>query len=185
MDDRRIIELFFARDEQAIAETRDKYSGLIKRIAVNLLGNSADADECVNDALLAVWNNIPPARPDSLKAYLGGIARNKALMSFRRRTAKKRSNGLELSLSELDECVPSPNNAEESADLDELAGLLNDWLRSLPERDSMLFIRRYWYGDSVKELSKETGESANRLSQRLFYLRKKLREFLDERGVTV
>ena len=112
MEDTKIVELFFARDEKALSETQSKYGPFCRNIAWNLLLNREDAEECVNDTMHAAWNTIPPTRPHSLRAYLGGITRKLALMCFRKRTAKKRDGGIALSLEELSEVIPSAQDVE-------------------------------------------------------------------------
>lgn len=182
MEDHAIIELYFARDESAIKETDAKYGAYCTAIAYNLLNVREDAQECVNDTYLAVWERIPPHIPECLRAFLGRMTRNIAVDRYRRTHAKKRSDGLEVTLSELGECLPSDENVERALDAKLLAESLNAWLLSLPEQDRMLFVRRYFYGDAAKGLAKKTGMSEAGLSRRLAKLRDSLRAYLTERG---
>jgi len=183
MDDLAIVELYHRREERAIAESDKKYGGLCCSIALQLLGLREDAEECVNDTWHAAWNRMPPERPQALGAFLGRITRNLSISRWRRDHAQKRYEGMEMLLSELEDCVPVPGTVEEDLDRRQLARLISDWLDSLEDADRRLFIRRYWYGDGVKTLAAEQGMRANALSQRLLRLRKGLRVFLESEGV--
>lgn len=185
MDDLAIIELYHRREERAIAESERKYGVLCRSIALRLLGIREDAEECVNDTYLAAWNRMPPERPQALGIFLGRITRNLSVSRWRRNHAKKRYNGMELLLSELEDCVPAPGTVEENLEQRQLARSISAWLDGLEDGDRWIFIRRYWYGDQVKELAAERGEGANALSQRLLRLRKGLRAFLESKGVEV
>lgn len=183
MEDLAIVELYHRREEQAITESDKKYGALCRSIALRLLVYREDAEECVNDTWHAAWNRMPPERPQALGAFLGRITRNLSISRWRREHAKKRYDGIEVLLSELEDCVPSPGTVEEDLDRRQLALTISAWLDSLAHEDQRLFIRRYWYGDSVKELAAQRGERANALSQRLLRLRKSLRTFLESEGV--
>ena len=183
MDDLAIVELYHRREERAIAETDKKYGGLCRSIALRLLGIREDAEECVNDTWYAAWDKMPPERPQSLGAFLGRIPRNLSVSRWRQSRAQKRYSGMEVLLSELEECVPAPGTVEEDLERRQLAQAISVWLDTLGAEDRRLFIRRYWYGGGVKELAEEAGERANTLSQRLSRLRKNLRIFLESEGV--
>ena len=183
MDDFAIVELFHQRDEQAITESDKKYGALCRSIALRLLDFREDAEECVNDTWHTAWNRMPPDRPQALGAFLGRITRNLSISRWRRIHAQKRYSGIEVLLSELEDCVPAPGTVEEFFDRQQLSQSISIWLDSLTEEDRRLFIRRYWYGEPVKELAAERGELANSLSQRLLRLRKALRTFLESKGV--
>ena len=183
MDDIAIVELYHRREEQAIAESENKYGIMCRSIALRLLVLREDAEECVNDTWHTAWNRMPPDRPHSLSAYLGRITRNLSISRWRREHSQKRYDGMEVLLSELEDCIPAPDAVEEELDRQHLTRSINTWLDSLEDVDRWLFIRRYWYGDPVKKLAAERGESANSLSQRLLRLRKKLRAFLESEGV--
>lgn len=185
MDDFWIVELYHRREEQAIAESDKKYGALCRSIALRLLGYREDAEECVNDTWYAAWDKMPPDRPQSLGAFLGRITRNLSISRWRRDHAQKRYGGMELLLSELEDCVPAPGTVEENLERQQLARIISAWLDSLEDEDRRLFIRRYWYGDPVKELAAERGEGANAVAQRLLRLRKGLRAFLESEGVEV
>lgn len=183
VEDGRIIELFNLRDERAVAEAEQKYGAYCRSIALNLLDMREDAEECVNDALHAAWNAIPPEAPHSLKTYLGRVVRNLSVSRWRSQHAKKRFGGMETLLSELSDCVPSPLNVEETVEQRRLSELISAWLDTLGEVDRALFVRRYWYGEGVSELARECGCEPKRLTQRMFRLRRALRAFLEKEGV--
>lgn len=185
MDDAKIIELYFRRDEQAIAETDGKYGGYCRTLAGNILTLPQDAEECVSDTYLQAWNAIPPERPLRLKSWLGRVVRNLALDRWRRDHAAKRFSGMDLLLSELDECVPSGVSVEDDYDAGALRDALNAWLHALPEDDRALFLRRYWYGNAVKTLAAQTGRTAQQTAKRLYSLRQKLKAYLELEGIAV
>ncbi len=182
MDDLAIVELYHRREERAIAESDRKYGGLCRSIALKLLGLREDAEECVNDTWHAAWNKMPPDRPQALGAFFGRITRNLSISRWRREHAQKRYDGIEVLLSELEDCVPAPGTVEEDMERRQLALAISAWLDSLEGGDRRLFIRRYWYGDPVKTLAAERGQVANALTQRLLRLRKGLRAFLESKG---
>lgn len=184
MEDLQIIALFEGRDEAALAETEQKYGAYCRRIAGNLLGFE-DAEECVSDAWLTAWRRIPPAKPQSLGAFLGKITRTLAISRWRKLHAQKRDAGLTLLLSELEDCLPDPKGVEEAVETRELARLLSHWLRSLPETERVLFLRRYWYGTALTELAREAGCTENQMAQRMRRLRKKLRSTLEQEGIAI
>lgn len=185
MEDKQIISLYHARDERAIKETDAKYGRYCHRIAKNLLMLREDAEECVNDTYLAAWNQMPPENPHLLSAFLSRIVRNIAISRFRRDRAKKRYDGMELLLSELDDCIPSAENVEKTVEERELSGVISDWLDTLTNDDRALFIRRYYHGESIKELANVSGIAPQALSSRLFTLRTKLKIRLEEKGVSL
>ena len=185
MEDNAIIELYFSRSEEAISATMEKYGLFCTAIARNILTLKEDAEECMNDVLHAVWNRIPPLRPDSLKAFLGRLTRNAAIDRYRREHAQKRYAGMELLLSELDDCVPAPDLTLRTLDSKELGEYISDWLDALPEGDCAVFVRRYWHGESVKGLARKCGVTPNAMSHRLSDLRKKLRKKLESEGVSI
>ena len=185
MEDSSIIDLFFERSEQAIDELDKKYGSTVRKTAVNILNDRQDADECANDAYLGVWNSIPPHRPDSLAGYVCRITRNLAISRFRRETAAKRNNGLDLVLEELEDCIPSGMNVEKEIEAKELAAAVNRFLSVLDYDDRFIFVRRYWYADPVKEIAAAMNSSPNRISLHLFRLREKLRNTLKKEGLLV
>lgn len=185
MEDRKIIELYCLRDEQAIAQTDQKYGPYCRAIALNVLSVPEDAEECVNDTWHAAWRRIPPEIPMALGAFLGRITRNLSISRFRANRAQKRYRGMEVLLSELEECVPAPAGVEQLCDERELSRLISDWLDSLSEDDCALFVRRYWYGDAVKNLAERWGGTANAMAQRMHRLRRELKAFLEQEGVAL
>lgn len=177
--DQAIIELYFARNEEAIRATDEAYGGFCTSLAMSILHNKPDAEECVSDTYLKVWQTVPPKQPPSLKTYLAHITRNFAISRYRKRHAKRRDEGLEVPLSELEECLPA---VERDADL---AGILNDFVASLPALDRKLFVGRYWYAYDLSVLSKAYGLAPNTIAQRLYRMREKLRAQLTEGGYSV
>lgn len=185
MEDHAIVELYHRREQQAIAESSRKYGRLCHGIALRLLGLREDAEECVNDTWYAAWNKMPPDRPQALGPFLGRITRNLSISRWRRDHAQKRYAGMELLLSELEDCVPAPGTVEEDLERKQLAQAISAWLDGLEEGERRLFIRRYWYGDAVKALALERGMGANALSQKLSRMRRSLRTYLEEEGEEV
>lgn len=185
LEDSEIIDLFFERSEQAIGELDQKYGAVVKKMAVNLLRSRQDAEECVNDAYWGVWNSIPPHRPEPLVSYVCRITRNLAVSRLRKENAAKRSRNLDLVLDELEDFIPASVNLEEELEAKELVGEINCFLSTLCYDDRYLFLRRYWFGDPVKEIAEKMGERENRVSVRLFRLREKLRKTLKQEGLLV
>lgn len=183
MEDGEIIGLYHQRNEKAIQESDRKYGGMCRRIAKNILYIREDAEECVNDTWYAAWNSMPPGRPQSLGAFLGRITRNLSISRWRSGHAKKRGGGMEILLSELDDCVPAADLVEQRISQKELARVLDAWLDSLPKEESVLFVRRYWYGDAVKILAAKKRCTPNQMAQQMLRLRKKLKRFLEQEGV--
>ena len=180
MEDNRIIELYFSRDEQAIRHTADKYGAYCTAVSMSILHSEPDAEECVNDTYLKTWNSIPPTRPHSLKLFLARIVRNLSINRHRALHSDKRNRDLEVSLSELEPCFPSPEDMNECGG--ELSELLNEFLEGLPKIDRVMFVQRYWYSLTAAEISAEHELSENAVWVRLHRSRERLREFLTERG---
>ena len=185
MEDQQIIALYHRRSEEAIAQTDRKYGPLCRRIAMNILSLREDAEECVNDTYHAAWMRMPPEFPASLRAFLGRITRNISISRYRANRAQKRYQGMELMLSELDECIPAPKGVEEIADANRLSELISRWLDTLTEADCALFLRRYWHGDAVGTLAKEWRCTPNQMAQRMRKLRLGLKSYLEKEGVTI
>ena len=186
MDDEKIIELYWQRDEGAISQSESKYGGLCRRVAANILASRQDCEESVSDTYLAAWDSIPPQRPDSLSAYLSKLVRRISIDHLRRSTAQKRG-GTEyaLSLSELAGCVSGGVDPEASMEAKRLAKTLSGFLRSLPEQERHLFIGRYYFMDSLKEAARYCGMSESKAKSMLFRIRCRLRECLTEEGSVV
>ena len=186
MLDSQIVQLYWDRDERAIPETAAVYGGYCYTIAHNILGSTQDAEECVNDTWLHTWNSIPPHRPNILSPFLGRITRNLALHLFERNRAKKRG-GSEIGLvfEELAECVSGSESAEQAADERELKQAINAFLAELPAKKRKIFVRRYWYADSIAQIAARMDMSETSISVTLYRLRAALRQYLEERGFAV
>lgn len=182
MTDKEIIDLYLQRNEQAVKETESKYSAYCFRIANNILSIPEDAEECVNDTWISAWNKIPPVIPRSLKAFLGKLIRDISLSRYRENHAQKRYNGMEIILDELEECIPSEFDVQQNLERQELSDHINNWLDSLSHGDRVLFVKRYYYGDSVKSLAKLQGCTENQMAQRMLKLRNNLKSFLVAKG---
>ncbi|MGI6028615.1 MAG: RNA polymerase sigma factor [Candidatus Heteroscillospira sp.] len=182
MEDRDIIDLYFARDEQAIRETDGKYGPLCRSLAMNILGVHEDAEECVSDGYHRVWTSIPPQRPVNFRAFLARIVRNLSISRWRSRTAEKRGGGRSDELvSELGECLVS-NDGDPAAEMElrELTAAIDTWLSARKEADRIMFVRRYWYGEAVSEI--ERALDLRGCAQRLHRLRASLRGYLEKEG---
>lgn len=182
MEDSRIISLFFERSEQAIRELDCKYGGAVRKTAANILDDRQDVEECVNDTYLKVWNSIPPHAPNPLAAYVCRISRNLAINRYHANHAGKRGTNYGLVLDEMEECIPSGVSVETELEAKELSAAINRFLSTLPPEDRFLFVRRYWYADSVADLAAVTNSKVSRISVRLFRLREKLRNKLVKEG---
>lgn len=186
MQDEQIIDLFFDRDEAAISQTKLAYGHYCFAIAENILGNREDAEETVSDTLLQVWNSIPPNRPVRLKQYLGKISRNLAFSLWRSQNAQKRSaDRTAVALEELGECVPSDSRVDDRLRESELRDAINAFLHEIPERDSGIFLRRYFYLEDTCAIAKLYGLSEGNVLQVLSRTRKKLKTYLIKEGYTV
>ena len=181
MEDIRIIELYFSRDEQALRETADKYGAYCMAVSMNILRSQPDAEECVNDTYLKVWNAIPPARPRVLSAFLSRITRNLALDRYRTKRRQKRDGEFTVMLSELGDCIPAP----EETDATELLAHIKEFLRELEDTDRNLFAGRYFHAYEVQRMAEAYGLTPNAASLRLYKTREKLRVYLNERGYSV
>lgn len=185
MEDSRIIDLYWARSEAAIAETSLKYGNYLKTIAGRILANAEDTEECVNDTYLQAWNAIPPNRPAVFSAFIGKIVRNLALDRYRKRNAGKRGGGeLTLALEELYDCA-SDTSVEGSMEQKDLSRLISGFIRSLPRQEGDIFICRYWYLDPVKEIAQQFSISESKVKNTLFRTRKKLKAVLLKEGIVV
>lgn len=182
--DEKIIDLFFERDDSAVSEIQAKYGKLCFSVAMNILGDREDAEECVNDTYLGAWNSIPPNRPKALSAYLIKITRNLSLKRLRFNRAEKRGGGESaLSFDELSECIPDGSDALARIEESELSKHISDFLRSIPETDRRIFVLRYFYCDSIEEISKRFGFGESKVKMKLSRTRSKLRKYLTERGL--
>ena len=184
MEDEKIIELYWQRSPQAIDETSRKYGAYCMRLSMNILMNREDSEENVNDTYLRVWNAIPPQRPQFFAAFLGRIARNLALNRWEKCSAGKRGGGqIPLALEELAQCVPAPDHVERAAENQALTELLDAFLGGLPSETRKIFLQRYWYLCSVKEIAEDLGIGESKVKTTLFRTRNKLKQHLEKEGV--
>lgn len=185
MSDEEIIQLFFERSEQAIPELAKAHGGAAGHVALNILGDLRDAEECVNDTYLGVWNAIPPQRPSPLRTFVCRIARNLATKRFHANTAQKRNSHYDLALDELAECVPDRGGVEEAFSARELTRSIDAFLDTLSYEDKFLFMRRYWYADPLEECARLAGMSYRTAAVRLYRVKEKLKKQLLKEGVPV
>ena len=182
MEDRDIIEMYFARNEKAISETADKYGSYCGSIAMNILSSREDTEECLDDTWLRAWNSIPPHRPNLLRVFLGKITRNLALDRYKARTAEKRAGGeFAMSLDELDECIGAVDERESA----EIGESISRFLRTQPKETRSVFVCRYFYCDSIADIAKRFGISEAKVKTLLFRTRNKLKIHLEGEGITV
>ena len=183
MLDEQIVALYWSRSEQAIAETGEKYGGYLNRIAYGVLRDTLDAQECVNDTYHSAWNAMPPNKPNRLSAFLGKITRRLSIDRLRSQTAEKRGGGeLPLVLDELSGCVSGADTAEDAVLRQELYALLDAFLSSLSDTERRVFLRRYWYLDSIAEIAERFGFTQSKTASMLHRTRGKLREALRKEG---
>ncbi len=186
MNDQKIIDLFFERSEQAILELSQKYGQICNKISMNILKNKQDAEECVNDTYLAAWNTIPPQKPDPLLAYVCRIVRNLSLKKYHANTAVKRNSYYDIALEELENCLPSTSFfVEDLFDAKELSKLFDCFLEKLNQEDRVMFVRRYWYSDSISEIAALFHITNHNATVRLSRIRKKLKLFLEKEGIFI
>ena len=186
MDDRDIIALYWQRMEAAIHETAAKYGGLCYTIAHNILFSREDSEECVNDTWLRAWNAMPPQRPSVLSAFFGKLTRNLSLDRWRRERAAKRGGGqVEVALQELEDCLPDCRVPDQELDARETADLISTFLRTQPELDRRLFVRRYFHLEALSSLGKRFGLTESQVKSRLYRTRQKLKLLLEHEGVAI
>ena len=184
MEDAKLLRLFFQRDEAAIQAVAAQYGAKLYSVANNLIHRHEDAEECVNDTYLALWNTIPPQRPNPLLSYALRITRNIALNKLRNQRAECRRSDYDLSLDELEGCIGS-RSLEQDMDVRLLGQHINRFLATLNRENRVLFLRRYWMGDSIAKIAKDRGLSENTVSVRLNRIRNKLKNFLEQEGYTL
>lgn len=186
MEDEQIIELYWSRDEQAISETDRKYGPWCTGIAMRILQQHEESEECVNDTYLKTWNSIPPHRPNLFRAWLGKITRNLALDRYRMARTEKRGGGqIPLALEELQECISDRFTVEQTAEDHEIIDALNRFLAGLPAQQRNLFLRRYWHVDSIAEIAAAYGMTQSNVATILFRCRKALRAQLEKEGIAL
>lgn len=184
MQDEMIVELYWKRNERAIHETAAKYEKYLMKIADNILHNTEDSEESVNDTYLKAWNSIPPHRPAVLSVYLGKITRENSIDMFRKRNRdKRRASEYTVSLAELGECVPCTSDTQSEAELGFVADIINEFLRTLPPTARNVFLCRYYYMEPIKEIAQQSGMSESKVKSVLHRSRQKLKKLLEKEGV--
>jgi len=184
MDDELILDLYWARSESAISETAKKYGSYCTKIAVNILQNNEDAEECVNDTYHKAWDAIPPQRPSNFRAFLGRITRNLSLNKYKeQRTRKRGGDNIALIYSELEKCIPSGSNVEKEYESNLVISAINSFLLSLDKESRIVFVRRYWYADPIQAIAARFQMSESKVKSMLFRTRKRLRTHLENEGV--
>ncbi len=185
MEDRQIIELLFARDEQGLKFTEQKYDALYRSVLRQALTDPLDIDECANDVLMGIWNSIPPHYPSHFPSYICRLARRIGINKFKFNTRQKRNTECNILLSELEGCIPSPDRLVQRQEAAELNEILNRFLLELDPKTRVLFIRRYFYLESVKDLAQRFDVSSTYVSVRLHRARVVLRTILEKEGVAL
>ncbi len=184
MQDNQIVELYFARDEQAIAATSAKYNSYCMNIAMNILHNNEDSEECVNDALLAAWNSIPPHRPEKLSVFLGKLTRNISINRHKANHAERRGGGeFALSLEELDECIEDPRSLSE--DPEELGRIISEYLYTQSKEMRQVFVRRYFHSESISDIAARFEMSDSKVKSILHRMRLGLKSYLGEHEIHI
>jgi RNA polymerase sigma-70 factor (ECF subfamily) len=185
VEDEKIIELFFERSEQAIQELDNKYGKVFHRLSYNIVSNRQDAEECVNDAYLGAWNAIPPEMPNPLLTYICKIVRNISLKIYYGKKAAKRSSTYTVVMEEIEACIADPNTVETEVEARELARIIESFLDTLTVENRVIFMRRYWFSDSCKEIAEFVGLTEKNISVRLSRIRQKMKAYLIEREVSI
>ena len=185
MDDSKIIDLFFERSEEAIVELSKKYGAVCMKVSMNILNDKMDAEECVNDAYFAAWNTIPPEKPNPLLTFLCRIVRNLSVNLYRKKNAQKRKSNYDLCAEELENLLSADNGADDAHSEEELAVYIDEFLDSLSRTDCMIFVRRFWYVDSYKDIAKATGLREGAVRTRLSRTKAALKVFLEKKGVII
>ena len=186
MEDFEIVELYWDRDENAISETDRKYGGYCRKIAYSILNNKQDTEESVNDTYLQTWNSLPPQRPERLSTYLGKICRNISINLYEKLTADKRGgNETNACLDEMSEVVGGSSEVEEQLDATLLSDTINAFLKTCEKQTRIVFVQRYWYMLSVKEIAKQNHMSVSNVKMTLLRTREKLKDYLEEEGYCV
>ena len=184
--DQQILDLFWNRQEEALDVTMQKYGRILFKVSHNILHDGQDAEECVNDTLMQAWKAIPPKRPEFLGAYLAKIARNFSLQRWRAAGAAKRGSGqANLILDELGETIPHPDSAEQSYEYSQTLRSINAYLGKMEADARVVFVRRYFFGDSVQDICTRFGASQSKIKSMLFRARQKLRIHLEQEGVII
>ena len=183
MDDLKIVELYLSRSEDAIVETDLKYGRLCRYVAMNILRNKEDSEECVNDTYLGAWNAIPPQKPNRLSAFISRITRNLSLKKYEYVSAAKRNPEVLVSLTELEDCVSGQDYIEVEFENKRIEKAISDFLWQLDIDKRTVFIRRYWYFESIDSICRRCGFSQSKLTSMLYHTRQKLRQYLESEGI--
>lgn len=178
MEDERIIELFFERSEQAINELHDKYGKVCYNLSFSILNNGLDAEECVNDSYFSAWNVIPPEKPRLLLAFICKIVRNISMKRYYEKTAVKRNSAYDITMSEVENYLLSPNNVEEEIEAKELVHIIENFLDTLTIENRVIFMRRYWFSDTYEDIARRVGITEKNVSVRLSRIRKQMKKYL-------
>ncbi len=182
MEDERIIDLFFNRNEQAIEEIKQKYGNYCKKIAFDILKIKEDVEECESDTYLKMWNSIPPTVPKCIKVYIGTLVRNLAIQKYRFYHADKRNQHMECVIEEIEESVSAIESVETEVAKKELVRMINLFLQGLNDESRILFVRRYWKLEPIKDICKEMGITKSKAETTLSRIRKKLKLYLEQEG---
>ena len=186
MEDEKIIDLYFQRDEAAISESDRKYGHYLKTVSYNVLRNTEDSEECVSDTWLHAWNSIPPTRPRILKAWFAKVTRNLSLNRLQESRAQKRGGGeTDVALDELEECLPSVESVEDQIDGIVLSDMITSFLTELPKKHRIIFLQRYFYACEIKEIAELNHVGESYVKTLLFRIRNRLKEALEKEGITV
>lgn len=185
LQDDAIIEMFFERSEEAIRELDTKYGKACFKLSYNIVNNRQDAEECVNDSYLGVWNAIPPVRPNPLLSFVLKIVRNLSVKVYWKSKAEKRNSSYTTALEEIEPFLAASNTTEVEIEARELARMIEGFLEKQPIENRVIFMRRYWFSDTYKDIAKQVGLSEKNVSVRLSRIRQKLKEYLIDKEVFV
>ena len=185
IDDEKIIEMFFERDQEAIRELDNKYGKICHNLSYNIVNSKQDAEECVNDAYLGAWNAIPPTKPNPLLSYIVKIVRNISLKLYWRKEAAKRNSIFTITMQEIETCIADKKTVEDEIETGELAHIIENFLDTLTVKERVIFMRRYAYADTYVDIAKRVGISEKNVSVRLTLIRQKMKHYLIKREVLV
>lgn len=183
VEDKNIVDLYWNRKDSAIVETSEKYGSYLFKISFNILYSKEDSEECVNDTYLKAWNSIPPNRPNLLKAFLGKITRNLSIDLYRKNRTKGRSGEVEIAIEELEGVIPSGEDIFKTLDEKYLVEKINEFLESINRQDRKIFLLRYFYLHSSKDIEKLTDIKVSTINTILYRTRNKLRKHLEKEGI--
>jgi len=185
LEDSKIIDLFYERSEQAIVELSKKYGNLCKKIAIGIVKNEADAEECVSDAYLKIWNSVPPNIPNPLIAYVCQIVKTVSLNRYNSNIANKRNNMGDIAIHELEEVLSDHKDIEDELEAKRIAGAISEFLDTLDADSRVMFVKRYYFCESVSDIANHFRKSAHSVTVRLSRIREKLKKYLIEKEITL